>query len=213
MHALRLLGADPYYVWHLEGSLGSPDGVVLPGGFAYGDYLRTGAIAAFSPVMTAVRDYASSGGPVLGICNGFQVLCEAGLLPGVLRRNSGLKFRCTPVTMRVETTDSPFTASLDVGDVLEIPINHFEGNYYCPDEVLKALEVQNRIALRYCDEDGQITDRSNPNGALNNIAGVLSEQRNVLGMMPHPERACDPALGGIDGQEILGCLSTISVPA
>lgn len=213
MHALRLLGGDPYYVWHLEDSLGSPDGVVLPGGFAYGDYLRTGAIAAFSPVMDAVRDFASSGGPILGICNGFQILCEARLLPGVLRRNAGLKFRCTPVTMRVETSGSPFTASLDVGEVLEIPINHFEGNYYCSDEVLRELEETNRVALRYCDHDGEITGRSNPNGALNNIAGVLSEQGNVLGMMPHPERASDPALGGTDGQAILRCLSSISVPA
>lgn len=213
MHALRLMGGDPYYVWHLEGSLGSPDGVVLPGGFAYGDYLRTGAIAAFSPVMDSVRDYASSGGPILGICNGFQVLCEAGLLPGVLRRNSGLKFRCTSVRMRVETNDSPFTSSLDAGHVLEIPINHFEGNYYCPDDVLQTLEAEDRIALRYCEENGEVTELSNPNGALGNIAGVLSEGRNVLGMMPHPERASDPALGGIDGQAILRCLSTVSAPA
>lgn len=211
MHALELLDADPYYVWHLEETLGSPDGVVLPGGFAYGDYLRTGAIAAFSPIMGAVKRFASSGGPVIGICNGFQVLCESGLLPGVLRRNSGLKFRCTSVHLRVETADSPFTASLEAGAVLEIPINHFEGNYYCPEGVLQELIQQQRIALRYCEADGAVTARSNPNGALENIAGVLSEGRNVLGLMPHPERASDPALGGVDGQSILRCLSAARV--
>src|SRR5687768_15854416 len=160
MHALRLMGGDPYYVWHLEESFGSPDGVVLPGGFAYGDYLRTGAIAAFSPVMSAVKEFASSGGPVIGICNGFQVLCESGLLPGVLRRNAGLKFRCTSVRIRVESTDSVFTSSLKEAEVLEIPINHFEGNYYCPDDVLATLESEDRVAFRYCDVEGKVTERS-----------------------------------------------------
>ena len=202
-YALELLGAQAEYVWHLDTDLAGFDGVVVPGGFAYGDYLRTGAIAAFSPVLDSVRQFAREGGPVLGICNGFQVLCEAGLLPGVLRRNRGLKFRCTPVYLRTETGDSPFTRTLAQGSILEIPINHFEGNYYCTAQTLKDLEEGGRIAFRYCDAAGEVTAESNPNGALGNIAGVLSEGRNVLGMMPHPERAVDPELGGADGRAIL----------
>lgn len=206
VHAIRYLTGSAHYVWHHETDVTGFDALVLPGGFAYGDYLRTGAIAAFSPVMDSVRKFASDGGPVIGICNGFQILCEAGLLPGVLRRNTGLKFKCVPVHLRLETTSSPFTSQGEEGDVLEVPINHFEGNYYCDAETLAALERDERIAFRYCTPKGEVTEAANPNGALNNIAGVLSEGRNVLGMMPHPERATDPAVGGSDGQVILRSL-------
>ena len=204
--ALRFLGVETDYIWHDSTDLGGWDALVLPGGFSYGDYLRTGAIAAFSPIMEAVKSFAESGGPVLGVCNGFQILCEAGLLPGALRKNSGLKFRCVPVDVRVETTVSPFTCEGEVGDVLRIPINHFEGNYYCPPAVLTELEREERIALRYSSPDGKIDENFNPNGALANIAGVLSEGRNVLGLMPHPERAVDPAVSGTDGQVIFSSM-------
>jgi phosphoribosylformylglycinamidine synthase len=187
------------YVWHHATDLGGFDAVVLPGGFSYGDYLRTGAIAAFSPVMEAVRDFAGAGGLVLGICNGFQILCEAGLLPGALRWNAGLKFICRPVTLRVETTDSPFTSAASPAQGLDIPINHFQGNYYCSPALLEELRSQDRIAFRYAD---------NPNGSVDGIAGVLSAGRNVLGMMPHPERAVDPAVGGRDGRVILNSMLT-----
>lgn len=206
VHALRLTGAEASYVWHHEKHLDGFDAVVLPGGFAYGDYLRTGAIAAFSPVMDAVRAFAAEGGPVIGICNGFQILCEAGLLPGALRRNSGLKFRCRGVFVRVETSESPFTAASEPGRVLEIPINHFEGNYYCPPEVLREVEAEERIAFRYCTAAGRVDPSANPNGAIGNVAGILSSGRNVLGMMPHPERATDPAVGGVDGRVIFESL-------
>lgn len=201
--ALRLLGADARYVWHDETDLRGFDAVVLPGGFAYGDYLRTGAIAAFSPVMDAVRFFAADGGPVVGICNGFQILCEAGLLPGALRRNSGLKFLCKPVNLRVETTSSPWLARCTPGQVLAIPINHFEGNYYCSEDTLEVLEADKRVALRYCTPDGSVSPEANPNGAISAVAGVLSEGRNVLGLMPHPERATDPDVGGTDGRFVL----------
>ncbi|HVE75355.1 MAG TPA: phosphoribosylformylglycinamidine synthase subunit PurQ [Actinomycetota bacterium] len=204
--AIEYLGSESEYVWHLDTDLGAFDAVVLPGGFAYGDYLRTGAIAAFSPVMEAVRDFASRGGPVLGICNGFQILCESGLLPGALRRNAGLKFRCVPVNLRVETSDSLLTSEYKKGEVIEIPINHFEGNYICSSETLEQLRGEDRVAFRYCDSAGALTAESNPNGALDSIAGILNEGRNVLGMMPHPERAVDPAVGGTDGQAILRSL-------
>jgi phosphoribosylformylglycinamidine synthase subunit PurQ / glutaminase len=211
--ACRLLGAEAEYVWHHVTELNGFDIVVLPGGFAYGDYLRTGAIAARSSVMTAVRDFAASGGPVIGICNGFQILCEAGLLPGALRRNAALKFICRPVTMRVETINSTFTSQAELGQVLEIPINHFEGNYYCPPDELARIEVEDRVALRYCNRGGEVDEASNPNGAIANIAGVLSGDRNVLGMMPHPERATDPEVGGTDGAVILrSMLNALSQP-
>ncbi len=202
-HALGLLGAESRFVWHLDTDLSGFDAAVLPGGFAYGDYLRTGAIAAFSPVMASVKQMAAEGKPVIGICNGFQILCESGLLPGVLRRNSGLKFRCMPVNIRIETANSAFTSLGSVGQVLEIPINHFEGAYYCSPQTLAELEASDRVALRYCDGQGNVTQEANPNGALGSIAGVLSLERNVLGMMPHPERAADPELGGTDGRLIL----------
>ena len=204
--ALQHLGAEPEYVFHRESELARFDAVVLPGGFSYGDYLRTGAIAAFSPIMDEVRRFASDGGPVIGICNGFQILCEAGLLPGALRRNAGLKFRCMPVDVKVETTDSPFTCDAVLGEVLEIPINHFEGNYHCDDDTLNILRAHERVAFRYSTATGEVTDEASPNGALDNIAGILSEGRNVLGLMPHPERAVDPAVGGTDGQKVFNSM-------
>ena len=197
--AKHVLGQDAEFVWHKETDLKGADVVILPGGFSHGDYLRTGAIARFSPVMTAVREFAASGAPVLGICNGFQILCEAGLLPGAMLRNRDLKFHCEHVWIRVEQTDTPFTASAARGQVLRIPIAHGEGNYYVEPEVLTALEQSGRVVFRYCDEHGQVTDTANPNGALNGIAGVCSERRNVVGLMPHPERACEPALASADG--------------
>ena len=197
--AKHVLGQDAEFVWHKETDLKGADVVILPGGFSHGDYLRTGAIARFSPVMTAVREFAASGAPVLGICNGFQILCEAGLLPGAMLRNRDLKFHCEHVWIRVEQTDTPFTASAATGQVLRIPIAHGEGNYYVEPEVLTALEQSGRVVFRYCDEYGQVTDTANPNGALNGIAGVCSERRNVVGLMPHPERACEPALASADG--------------
>jgi phosphoribosylformylglycinamidine synthase subunit PurQ / glutaminase len=199
LQAFGCLGVRAEYVWHHATDLGGFDIVVLPGGFSYGDYLRTGAIAAFSPVMEAVRGFAAAGGLVIGICNGFQILCEAGLLPGALRWNAGLKFICRPVTVRVETTDSPFTSAALPGQALEIPINHFQGNYYCSPALLDQLTADDRIAFRYAD---------NPNGSVSDIAGILSAGRNVLGMMPHPERAVDPAVGGTDGRVILDSMLT-----
>jgi phosphoribosylformylglycinamidine synthase subunit PurQ / glutaminase len=212
VHAVRYLGGDPEYVWHHSTDLEGFDAVVLPGGFSYGDYLRTGAIAAFSPVMDAIRAFAAEGGPVIGICNGFQILCEAGLLPGALRRNAGLKFRCRPVAIRVETADSPFTSQAGRHDVLEIPINHFEGNYYAPPDTLAALDAEDRVIFRYCTPGGEVTPEANPNGALGNIAGILSEGRNVCGMMPHPERRVDPAVGGTDGRVILASMLQAAAP-
>ncbi len=178
------------FIWHDSGSLGDVDAVILPGGFSYGDYLRCGAIARFSPVMTAVRKFAADGGLVLGICNGFQILVEAGLLPGALLRNRDLKFICREVALRTETADSPFTSELQKGQVLRVPIAHGEGRYFADDRTLDELEAEDRVAFRYVE---------NPNGSLRDIAGVLSKERNVLGMMPHPERACDPLMGSVDG--------------
>jgi phosphoribosylformylglycinamidine synthase I len=199
-HAVKhVLAQDAEFVWHKETDLKGAEVVILPGGFSHGDYLRTGAIARFSPVMTAVREFAQSGGPVLGICNGFQILCEAGLLPGAMLRNKDLKFHCEHVFIRVEQTDTPFTTRATKEQVLRIPIAHGEGNYYAEPDVLSALERSGRVLFRYCDEHGQLTDASNPNGAVNAIAGVCNEQRNVVGLMPHPERACESALGSADG--------------
>jgi len=213
-YSFDYLGAKTRFIWHLETDLEGIDVIVLPGGFAYGDYLRTGAMAAWSPVMASVKEFAASGKPVIGICNGFQVLCEAGLLPGALRRNSGLKFRCMPVRIRVETLDSPFTSGgMWPGQVLTIPIAHFDGSYYADDETLEELIATRRIAFRYCDADGELTDEANPNGSRLHIAGILNEQRNVLGMMPHPERAVDPAVGGTDGRLILASVLYALQPA
>jgi phosphoribosylformylglycinamidine synthase len=198
--AKHVLGQDAEFVWHKDSSLGGADVVILPGGFAHGDYLRTGAIARFSPVMPAVKAFADAGGPVLGVCNGFQILLESGLLPGAMLRNSGLKFICEHVSVRVEQTDTPFTVACRQGQVLRIPINHGEGNYYAPDDLLDQLERDRRVIFRYVDAaSGEPTSAANPNGAARNIAGICSERRNVVGMMPHPERACEPILGSGDG--------------
>jgi phosphoribosylformylglycinamidine synthase I len=194
------------FLWHDSEDLGGADAVLVPGGFAYGDYLRTGAIARFSPVMTAVKRFADGGGLVLGICNGFQILTEAGLLPGALMRNAGLKYICKQVHLRVETTESPFTNQLKAGQVLEIPIGHMEGNYFCTPEEFHRLEAEDRIAFRYATPAGEITTDSNPNGSLGNIAGILSEKRNVLGMMPHPDRSSEKLLGSSDGWAIFASM-------
>jgi phosphoribosylformylglycinamidine synthase len=194
------------FLWHDSHDLQGCDAIIVPGGFAYGDYLRTGAIAKFSPVMESVRKFAADGGLVLGICNGFQVLCEAGLLPGALLRNAGLKYVCKPVHIRVESTNTPYTQQLAKGEVLEIPIGHMEGNYFCDDPTLAALKEQDRIIFRYTTPAGEISVEANPNGSLENIAGICNEGRNVLGMMPHPERASEPELGMTDGVKILHSL-------
>jgi phosphoribosylformylglycinamidine synthase len=194
------------YLWHDDPDLKGSDAILVPGGFAYGDYLRTGAIARFSPVMQSVSRFAEQGGLVLGICNGFQILCESGLLPGALMRNAGLHYICKQVHLRTETTDSPFTNQLQVGEVLQVPIGHMEGNYYCDQETLARLEGEKRIAFRYSTPTGEVTQDANPNGSLANIAGVLSEGRNVLGMMPHPDRSSEDLLGSSDGWKIFESL-------
>ena len=193
-------------LWHDSEELGDVDAVLVPGGFAYGDYLRTGAIARFSPVMQAVRRFADAGGLVLGICNGFQILTEAGLLPGALMRNAGLKYICKQVHLRTETADSPFTNQLEKGKVLQIPIGHMEGNYYCDAETLRELEAEDRIAFRYATAAGDVTREANPNGSLENIAGILNAGRNVLGMMPHPDRSSEKLLGSADGLKIFASM-------
>jgi len=197
--AKHVLGQEAALVWHKDTSLGGADAVILPGGFAHGDYLRTGAIARFSPVMAEVQKFAAAGGPVLGICNGFQVLLEAGLLPGAMLRNNVLQFRCEHVYVRVEQTDTPFTAACTSGQVLRIPIAHGEGNYYAEPDVIDRLEKHRQVIFRYATASGEVADAANPNGSVNNIAGLCNEQRNVVGLMPHPERACELAVGSADG--------------
>jgi phosphoribosylformylglycinamidine synthase I len=211
--ATAVLGQQAELIWHKDTDLKGADVVVLPGGFAHGDYLRTGAMARFSPVMREVRAFADRGGPVIGICNGFQVLLEAGLLPGAMLRNRGLKYRCEFVHVRVEQTDTPFTGGARLGQVLRIPIGHGEGNYYAPRDVLERLESNRQVILRYCDAGGQLTDEANPNGSVHAIAGICNERRNVVGMMPHPERACEAALGGTDGLVILESIVKAFAPA
>ena len=201
--ATSVLGQSADLIWHKDTDLKGADVVVLPGGFAHGDYLRTGAMARFSPIMREVRRFAERGGPVLGICNGFQILLEAGLLPGAMLRNRGLKYRCEHVHVRVEQTDTPFTCAASQGQVLRIPIGHGEGNYYAPPDVLNAIEADRQVILRYTTPDGRLDDEANPNGSVNAIAGLCNEGRNVVGMMPHPERACEALLGGSDGLVIL----------
>jgi phosphoribosylformylglycinamidine synthase len=201
--ASRVLGAEASLVWHKDADLGGADVVILPGGFAHGDYLRSGAIARFSPIMSAVRSFAERGGPVLGICNGFQVLLEAGLLPGAMVRNRGVKFVSTQVRVRVEQADTPFSAACQSGQVLRLPVAHGEGNYFAEPDVLRELEANRQVVFRYVDEGGQPSEASNPNGSLNNIAGICNTGRNVVGVMPHPERACEAALGSDDGRVIL----------
>ena len=200
-HALGLVGADPEIVWHTETDLGGVDGVVLPGGFAHGDYVRTGAIARFSPVMAEVERLAASGTPILGICNGFQILCEAGLLPGALVANRDLKFICKPVHLRVESTDSILTSAATVGQVLRIPLNSYEGQFVAAD--IDAIEDADEVILRYCDPEGEIDKYSNPNGSTNAIAGITNAARNVAGLMPHPERASETILGSNDGMVMI----------
>jgi phosphoribosylformylglycinamidine synthase subunit PurQ / glutaminase len=194
------------FLWHDSEDLAGVDAVLVPGGFAYGDYLRTGAIARFSPVMQAVRRFADAGGLVLGICNGFQILTEAGLLPGALMRNAGLKYICKQIHLRVETTNSAFTNQFAKGDVLQIPIGHMEGNYFCTPDELHRLESEDRVAFRYATPTGEITPAANPNGSLGNIAGILNEKRNVLGMMPHPDRSSEKLLGSSDGWKIFASM-------
>ena len=194
------------FLWHDSEDPAGVDAVLVPGGFAYGDYLRTGAIAHFSPVMQSVKRFADGGGLVLGICNGFQILTESGLLPGALMRNAGLKYICKQVHVRVETANSSFTNQLSRGDVLQIPIGHMEGNYFCTAEDLRRLEAEDRIAFRYATSAGEITAEANPNGSLSNIAGILSEKRNVLGMMPHPDRSSEKLLGSADGWKIFASM-------
>ena len=192
-------GVPVTYLWHESHDLEGCDAVLVPGGFAYGDYLRTGAIARFAPIMQSVRRFADVGGLVMGICNGFQILCEAGLLPGALMRNAGQRYVCRHLHLRVETTHSAFTDGLTRGQVLQMPIGHMEGNYFCDAETLATLQRDDRIAFRYANAAGEITAEANPNGSLENIAGILSEGRNVLGMMPHPDRSSEKLLGSADG--------------
>ena len=196
------LGERARYVWHKDTDVSGIDCLIVPGGFSYGDYLRAGAIARFSPIMESVEAFASSGGLVIGICNGFQILCEAGILPGVLMRNDHLQFRCQWVNLRVETAATRFTNVSTKGDVLTVPISHGEGNYYADEATLDAMESNGQVVFRYCDPAGNVTPDANPNGSRRNIAGVTNAAGNVLGMMPHPERCCDPLMGGTDGLEI-----------
>ena len=207
VHAVRhVFTQEADYLWHKDPDLKGADVVILPGGFAHGDYLRVGAMARFSPIMAAVRAFADRGGPVLGICNGFQILLEAGMLRGAMLRNRTLKYRCEHLHLRVETTDTPFTCAVRAGQVLRIPIGHGEGNYYAPPEELERLETNRQVVLRYTDPTGRVgddsTDEWNPNGSVHAIAAVCNAARNVVGMMPHPERACEPLLGGEDGRAI-----------
>ena len=194
------------YVWHKETDLSSFDCLILPGGFSYGDYLRCGAIAKFSPVMESLVRFANSGGLVFGICNGFQILCESGLLPGVLIRNSHLEFRCKWTDLRVENTGTAFSTRIEEGQVISVPISHGEGNYFAPEETLNSIESNGQVLFRYSSPDGHINADSNPNGSINNIAGITNHEGNVLVMMPHPERCCDPIIGGTDGNFIFGSL-------
>jgi len=199
-HVVRdVLDQEADYIWHKEGGVSGCDALILPGGFSYGDYLRTGAIARFSPIMPAVIDFANQGGLVIGICNGFQILLEAGLLPGAMLRNRSLKFTCQTINLKVQRTDTPFTNQLLTDEIIKVPIAHGEGNYFCDQPTLAALKRENRILFSYCDENGLESDAANPNGSVANIAGIMNEGGNVLGMMPHPERCSEEILGGTDG--------------
>jgi len=201
------VGQPVDFIWHGDTDLSSYDAVIIPGGFSYGDYLRAGALARFSPVMASVKKFAAQGGYVLGICNGFQILCEAGLLPGALIRNRDLHFICEHVTVRVESVETPFTNQVKRGEVLRLPIAHADGNYVCDDATLEQLQTEDSIILRYCDENGVPTEASNPNGSRDNIAGICNRERNVMGLMPHPERACEELLGSTDGRDIFRSLA------
>ncbi len=203
----KVIGQPVDFIWHKESDISRFDAIILPGGFSYGDYLRTGAIARFSPVMNSVVRFANEGGLVMGICNGFQILCEAGLLPGALLRNRDLKFVCEHVNIRVEQTDTPFTQVCTEGQVLSLPVAHGDGNYFCDQETLAELEGEGRVVFRYCDAAGNATDASNPNGSLHNIAGICNRTRNVLGLMPHPERASEDLLNSHDGRIVFRSLA------
>jgi phosphoribosylformylglycinamidine synthase len=202
----QVSGQDVHFIWHKEAQLEGFDAIVLPGGFSYGDYLRTGAIARFSPVMNAVADFAEAGGIVIGICNGFQILCESGLLPGVLMRNNSLRFVCKFVHLRVENDDTTFTRRCANGELLYIPIAHAEGNYYADSETLAQLNDNNQVLFRYCDNDGEISQQANPNGSLENIAGIMNKAGNVMGMMPHPDRCAEEVLTSSDGLKVFGSM-------
>ena len=204
----EIIGQPVDYVWHNDTNISNYDCIILPGGFSYGDYLRCGAIARLSPVMDSVKKFANSGGLVIGICNGFQILCESGLLPGVLLPNDHLEFRCEWTHLRVENSNTAFSNTLESKQVISVPISHGEGNYYADPETLKTLEENGQVVFRYCDPDGTINRDSNPNGSINNIGGLINSQGNVLGMMPHPERCCDPILGGVDGKLIFESIVT-----
>jgi phosphoribosylformylglycinamidine synthase len=201
------VGQPVDFIWHRDTELGAYDAVIIPGGFSYGDYLRAGALARFSPVMKSLKTFADSGRFVLGICNGFQILCEAGLLPGALLRNRELHFICDHVRVRVENASTPFTNELSRGSILRLPIAHAEGNYVCDDVTLETLKREERVVFRYCDQNGEVTEAANPNGSRDNIAGICNRERNVLGLMPHPERACEDLLGSSDGREIFRSLA------
>jgi phosphoribosylformylglycinamidine synthase I len=209
----KVAGQPVTFLWHESHDLQNCDVVIVPGGFAYGDYLRTGAIARFSPIMESVQKFAAAGGLVMGICNGFQILCEAHLLPGALMRNGSLKFVCRWVNVRVETTETPYTQGCRKGEVLRVPIAHMEGNYFCDAETLAQLKRDDRIVLRYCDERGAITAAANPNGSLESIAGICNEGRNVMGLMPHPERASEAQLGSAEGfrlfESLVGAVANV----
>ena len=205
----HVFGQEAEFLWHKTDRIEGIDCVILPGGFSYGDYLRTGAIARFSPVMKAVERYAADGGLVIGICNGFQILLEAGLLPGAMLRNKNLKFICSDVHMRVGSNETPFTSRYKKKQILTIPIAHADGNYYCDDETLAKLETNNQVIFRYCDKSGAVTDEANPNGSRNNIAGICNEKRNVLGMMPHPERCIEGLLGSAGNEDGRGLFESI----
>ncbi|MFZ0739241.1 MAG: phosphoribosylformylglycinamidine synthase subunit PurQ [Candidatus Acidiferrales bacterium] len=218
-HAIgRVIGQPVEFLWHRSENLAGCDAIILPGGFSFGDYLRTGAIARFSPVMNSVAKFARSGGLVLGICNGFQILCEAGLLPGAMMRNHGLRFLCRQVYIRVESTDTPFTCAAERGQILKIPIAHMDGNYFCDDATLSELEQNGQVIFRYTTPDSRDDDAGNPNGAIANIAGICNRERNVLGLMPHPERAVEMPIGSVDGLVIFrsmvqSLVRRVAVPA
>ena len=206
-HAVHgVMGQDAGYVWHKDNDLTGYDAIIVPGGFSYGDYLRAGAIAKFAPVMSAVREFARAGGPVIGICNGFQILCEAGLLPGALRRNGHLEYRCQWTHLRAERADTIFTSRCRPHQPLAIPVSHGEGSYFADPDTIAQLEANGRVLFRYCEPDGSITDAANPNGSVANIAGISNAAGNVLGMMPHPERSCELLLGSADGNLIFGSM-------
>lgn len=209
-HAVELAGHEAVMLWHKDRDLQGADCVILPGGFSYGDYLRAGAVARFSPLMEAVTEFANKGGLVWGICNGFQILCEAHLLPGALTRNASLEFRCEPAWLRVETENCVYTAGLRTGDRLQIPVSHGEGRYVADPETLDELERENRVAFRYVRRDGTPAGDASPNGSMRDIAGIIDEKRTVLGMMPHPERACEPLLGSSDGMRLFVSVASLA---